>query len=70
VTVRRFQLRVVPLLRESLGIPVLVALPGAVASLLRPRLESPLLDLALAVACFGVATAPGLWATRGRWLST
>ncbi len=57
---RRFSMGIVDVSWHTLGVPMLVALPGAVGLHFRPTSDQPLLDLALAAGVFGLLTLPGL----------
>jgi O-antigen/teichoic acid export membrane protein len=57
---RRFSMSWLATSRQTLFVPLLVALPGAAGLHFRPTSDEPLLDLALAVGIFGILSLPGL----------
>jgi O-antigen/teichoic acid export membrane protein len=65
-TLRRFSLRLLPILGRALLAPMAAVAPGAAAVLLRPRLGLPVPDLALDALAFGVLSAPGIELARRR----
>jgi O-antigen/teichoic acid export membrane protein len=57
---RRFSMGWLATLRQTLLVPMLVALPGGIGLRFRPTSDEPLIDLALAVGIFGILSLPGL----------
>jgi len=59
ITLRHFSLGPGPVFRDSILLPLVASIPGALALQWIPRLERPILDLAFAGIVFGVCTLPG-----------
>jgi hypothetical protein len=66
VGLRRFPLSVPRVLARGVGVPLLVSLLPAGAVLLRPRLGTPLVDLAADALLFSALCLPGLELARRR----
>ncbi|MGH0032254.1 MAG: lipopolysaccharide biosynthesis protein [Myxococcota bacterium] len=66
LAIRRFALGALQVARETVAVPMLLALPGLAVLAVRPRFADPLADLALAAVCFGLPSLPALWWGRRR----